>query len=996
MTKDIDSWLTAATLQLDQIVAADSAKATLAAGIDLGATEALATRAYDDYRGQGRFDKAVRSALVFARLTVEKLRASAVDLGERQAAFDGAWRRVSNALAECDRSSHAAEFAELNLAAAALLGVRPGSATFDNTSETIAYLDRAIHVYKLSGEVSRCAEAAILVLRQMRPAPAGRSPNNDRRAFYLRLVDAAGDSLELDPESLLFLAETWAKIWTPEVPRALECANQLAVQAYAKALDRRDDRCAANAKLFTGRLMRDLSGAPDLIAGGLLGGGLSHIDPFEYTAGEFAVAWKHADASRDVGLRYEAAHKLSVVLMQLVFNRGQVQRMDALKQALEATVELGEGANKAGAAANLASMMVQLLLHGLGGSHSEIRSAIDRAIALAIESDDPRVIEACRKLDADYRSTISRKMYDQLHALIQADGKLAADFVAPTILYFKTEGLHDNESTGDAACKVRTLLLFLDEAETEGAMTVSRRGSTVELLFSVPCPKCQHVYRSTMPLLINFDDDPEALCHMQDGVPCEHCGLLNQIQFAYTARAAAFSPNPVVIYPSAWIEHNSGVARQQVLLAAVLHGAFTGVSVRSITTSLPWNAEVLLASCSLTSLKTLQAKAAMIGIITNLVICNEAAIREWVARRPDVADAWDALTPGEAGELLETMMPNESERAVDPRQHKLLFDLCSTFFSRLRQSGVDSALELAQSQARTALEFAFEFLEREQSFDDAMAVADNQDRRIEYLRTFIESAPDFSHDREEVIYQQVMMEADLKDWTEWTAKHEVVLGREGAQKLKRTLLASARQLMESQIAQERAQSTTPAAKQLVGAALAGRGSFVLLLRAFALEAALLPLPTGPASATGSGFDPVIRWRAVGMDPGNVLRLIEGRIGDRSDVVAISNVHDWFASGPIARFFVTNVEWKKLAFSLCAQARKIIFALPIKADDVSPGASEELAAIILLGAQPRTIVVLEGTSSALSDNASSTRELLRRQGFECVLSENDIDGLPSML
>ena len=244
----------------------------LAAGIDLAATEALASRAYDAYQRQHRFDKAARSALVLARLTAEKLRGSVTDLGERQAAFDAAWRCVTKALAACDRFSHPGEFAELNLVAAALLGVRPGSPTFDNASETVAYLDRAIGAYQLSGDVSRCAEAALLVLRQLRSVPAGRSPNNARRAFYLGLVNAAaGDSLELDPEDLLFLAETWAKIWTPEVPRALECAYQLAVQAYAKALD----RWAASAKLFTGRLMRDLSGHPDLIAGGLLGGGLN-------------------------------------------------------------------------------------------------------------------------------------------------------------------------------------------------------------------------------------------------------------------------------------------------------------------------------------------------------------------------------------------------------------------------------------------------------------------------------------------------------------------------------------------------------------------------------------------------------------------------------------------------------------------------------------------------------------------------------------------------
>ena len=630
--------------------------------------------------------------------------------------------------------------------------------------------------------------------------------------------------------------------------------------------------------------------------------------------------------------------------------------MDALKQALGTAVELGEGVNKAAAAANFASTMVQLLLRGLGGTHSETRFAIDRAIALAVESRDTGVIEVCRKLDADYRSTISRKMHDRLHALIQADGKLAADFVAPSILYFKTEGLHDNELTGGAACKVRTLLLFLDEAETEGAMTVSRRGSTVELSFSVPCPKCQSARQWTTPLVVNFDDNPEKLWHMLDGVPSTNCGSLSQVQIAYTARAAAFSPNPVVIYPSAWVE--SEVARQQQLLAAVLHGAFTGVNVRSITTVLPWNAVVLLGSGSLASLKTFQAKAAIVGIFTNFLIGNTAGVRDWLARFPDVADAWDLLTPDEAEELVETMMLNGSERAVDQRKREPLLDLCGAFFSTLRQSGVDSALErmeMAAGQLGQSLALRVQdSLESEQSFRDAMAVAENQDLRIEYLRTFIESAPDFSHDREEVIYQQVMMEADLKDWSEWTAKHEVLLGREGAQKLKSTLLASARQLMESQIARERAQSTTPAAKRLVGAALSGKGSFVLLLRAFALEAALLPLPTGLASATGSGFDPRIRWRAVIMDPGNVLRLIEGRIGDRSDVVAISNVHDWFASGPIARFVVTNVEWKKLAFSLCAQARKIIFALPLHAENISPGASEELTAIGGLSRCPRFV------------------------------------------
>ena len=119
-------------------------------------------------------------------------------------------------------------------------------------AEAIRYLDRALSEYKLSGDVLRCAEVALLVLRELQSLPAERRPNNFPYVFYLDLVDAAGSSVELDAERLLLLARTSAAALSPQAPRAFERAYQLAEQAYAKALDLHDERWAANAKLITG------------------------------------------------------------------------------------------------------------------------------------------------------------------------------------------------------------------------------------------------------------------------------------------------------------------------------------------------------------------------------------------------------------------------------------------------------------------------------------------------------------------------------------------------------------------------------------------------------------------------------------------------------------------------------------------------------------------------------------------------------------------------
>ncbi|WP_332879415.1 hypothetical protein [Massilia sp. S19_KUP03_FR1] len=994
MARDNDTWLKAAELDLERIVAADAqARLSLLASMKMAVIGACAKRAYEAFRDQHCMDKATRSALVFARLTIENLRTDMLGARARQRAYDTAWRVMTKALAESDRIAHGAAFAELNRTASALLMLRPGPASSANLSESVKFLNRAISAYQLVGDVVRCAEVALEVLRATRAVPY--SASDIPFAFYLGLVDAAGSAIEHKADSWEAMSRAWAKT---EAPDGLERGYQCAEQAYQAARADHDDAGAAQAKITIGHFWLDLSSHPELIAAGVLGARFREVDPLTFMTAQFADALAHADAAHNATLAGKAAHKLSAVLVQLVFGRDERQRMDVMFDALHRTVSLFEGAERAVAACNLASALLQQFVRGWGGSDGAVRAAIAKAAQLAADFGQEEVKVACMEMAAGYQRFITPdSMRDMLSGVIHPDGHLDARFGAPEVLYFKTEQVHEATVAGGASCNIRTLLLGLDGQDREGVMAVARHGTTVEVRFSVPCARCGVAAALTMPLVVNSDDDPVSLATIrrmeEDGLPCAHCGSRNQVQFAYSAQAASFSSHPVVIYPSAWIEQKTDSAKLQLMLAAVLHAAFTGANVHAIEHTVPAEAILVMGSMTMNAILDLKVQAAMMQVASCLLTGNVTAVRAVLAAHPDAASAFLTLAPDDVNALMKDIIATIALAGTGPAAPASLATVLHAFFSTLQQKGIDAAMAPWEAHAARSTE-------QQESFEEAFSVAADTAQCAAYLRAFIASAPDFSHDRLEAIYEMIKMDFDIKDWRAWTKEHEAMLGKEGAQQYKDTLRAMAEDSMQSIVAAERDTGTTQAAKRLVQAALSGNGHFILLLRAFDIEVRVTRLPgnplADPATKEAIGADTRIGWRMLEIHPENLIRSIEEHLAGRGDVVAISNMFDWFASDEVARFYVDNAEWKKLAFSLSAHANKIVFALPADLETMAQGASEELSALMRLGAQPRTVIVLDDSQKTSAEEIIHARTLLFERGFAHVISGRELDRLPGLL
>lgn len=989
MIDDDDAWLSELELQL-------SSQLPQRAAVDVLDAGRSAWRAYQAFRDRQCFGQAARSVLALARLATAQLRAPDGDMSARQACFDAAWPLMMRALAESDRIARSAEFAELHRQAARLHALRPGPASVEHLAQTVHYFDLSISAYQGAGDAVGCGEAALEVLQALASSPYPLPPA--LAVYYLGLVDGAGSALALSPDQLLVLSLVQATTWASDRPNALELAHRLALQAYELALERHDEGAAARAKLAVGQLWLDLSASPQLIQAGMLGAQFCQVDPVEHMAAVFSLALQHAEAAQDRALQARAAHKLSLVLTQSVFSRGDQRQMAALTKAAQRAVDLFEGAAKATAAGNLASVMLQSLLRGWGGNSGALRVAIDQALDLAIETGNQAVQTACLEMQRTYDDAIApHSLGLALRALLLADGSIDPDFVAPAVLYFSTDAVVEKQLSNGSACSIRTLRLFLDEDGSDGAMAVRDGGTAVEASFSVPCARCQQMMGWTLPLVVDFDAAPDVygmLEHMiGGGRPCGHCGSPNQVQFAYTAQAAQFTDRPFIVYPAAWMGRKSDNTELQFQLSAVLYAAFRHSTVRAIEKMIPADGIGAIHALPLADVFELKHKAALMEVIFKLFTGDVAAVRSLLADHPAIADVWQAMPPQEIDDVLGSILFLSKAAEPDPERVATSVRLAHAFFALLQNSGADAAL--ADWEAA-----AVSMAEQQHAFDEALAVAADDCRRRHYLRDFIRTAADFSAERQEAIYDIFMREADTADWTAWLREREARLGAEGAQRLKDTLIASARQAMQETIAAEQANSTTPAAKHLVAAALQESGSFVLLLRAFDLEVQVQTLPGPPiddaAANQAQAADPRTKWRAMASTPDNLVRTIEQHLAHRADVVAISNAIDWAPVNAIARFHVTNSEWRKLAFSLAAQARMIVFALPAQIEHLSAGASQELEAIVRLQAQQRTIVVLEQSPQAPADRLARSRQWLGERGFASVVADSDLQSLSARL
>jgi hypothetical protein len=236
-----------------------------------------------------------------------------------------------------------------------------------------------------------------------------------------------------------------------------------------------------------------------------------------------------------------------------------------------------------------------------------------------------------------------------------------------------------------------------------------------------------------------------------------------------------------------------------------------------------------------------------------------------------------------------------------------------------------------------------------------------------------------------------------------------------------------RESLNELIEKDKMSHSNKAGKTVIGEFLRSGAPFILLLKAFSLEAPRRTLPADPSDRDPlrrNYGDPRIRWQMTKLDP-NPERKIFARVGDilntASSLLAVANVYDFFPPENVTKILISEIEWRRVVFSLAAEAPVILLFLPATSYyNLPKSLLEEIRAIELLNCKHKSIIVnakdapsvgeLEGASPEevflegilerdTEDIEKYTIELtahVRGLGFDSVFSEQELMERPNTL
>ncbi|HTY84809.1 MAG TPA: hypothetical protein VMB19_11350, partial [Silvibacterium sp.] len=198
---------------------------------------------------------------------------------------------------------------------------------------------------------------------------------------------------------------------------------------------------------------------------------------------------------------------------------------------------------------------------------------------------------------------------------------------------------------------------------------------------------------------------------------------------------------------------------------------------------------------------------------------------------------------------------------------------------------------------------------------------------------------------------------------------------------------------KSMIDDDRKNNTSRQAKALLEDKLRADKPFLLLLRAFSVDVKS-SLATGAWDrAAGTVSDPRVKWQMSTYDNASrsVLEKIAAALVSHAGVIMVANASDAMPPHTPAKLFVTNLEWRKLAFSLIAEAAAIILLLP--PENLSGGVQDEIDAIHALARESQTAIVLGKVSELDLFETSTGRKTDSKTDPEALLRRVQALGLP---
>ena len=206
-----------------------------------------------------------------------------------------------------------------------------------------------------------------------------------------------------------------------------------------------------------------------------------------------------------------------------------------------------------------------------------------------------------------------------------------------------------------------------------------------------------------------------------------------------------------------------------------------------------------------------------------------------------------------------------------------------------------------------------------------------------------------------------------------------------------------RAIIEDLVVRARREHSSAAGIAVLDAHLRTDAPFILQLRSFGIEMRNIPGPPEAGSYAESDYLKLIGGRQSGWRTHSMsMHMLGDALGQLCPTLLIVNREDPFSSPAVAKLFEPPYEWRKLVFSLIAEANAIVAGIPADLDEVTGGLSDELHAISELGALGRTVLVLEaraGTPKRGAPNnarSSMLRSHLRDRGFAHVFSLGEKD------
>lgn len=954
--------------------------------------EALFKTAYESYRVTGLLRQAADASLYLSQIGLNRLRAAQEPPDQAQRTFDAAWRQINEFMATYDPLTNLDAWAKANLVAASLAELRPAADAIERARDSMIYLDRAFDAFQQLHNEEGTVDCASRLARAMEYLQPGYSEGAAVRfGFYMDVLDAArersGDMLARAQTQLL-RANAWMKVGrglSPEhdadILSHVRLHAQLAVSLAAE-LDEHELSSVAY-KLVGGSLIGDAGfirlnrrgEEPEIDQDSLA----EACEAFERSIAE-------ARAAESAELAAPSVRMLAVALWRRLRDFDEFHLFDRCIAVLEEAIGLSSGEPYVAANANLVSIMILAAQRGRNVSFGRARQALDCALRELNVLESIATSEYVKSLEGvlDELQFLGRDGLDTVARRVHAQIAAHRDIVIPERVYFK-HFRHDIFQLPDKAEPIDVVSLLLipetDDRST-GVMHLETESTSTFGIADIACPRCRVMQEITLPVVINEDVDSSRLFALKRNargeVRCTACNLPLQVQSIFTFLRPSFSEDPVAVYPDILVDRSDRLIAHQQYVIAGLYQAFTGQSLRNWT-AIPWSG---CTGFSLDETQQSQRKMALTLLASGIVAMSAPSMLE-ALRTIMRWQAADSPTSSEIDAAIKKL-PLE----LDPLQRRRLLGMIVELMEAARLHSP----EWATDQITTSMSLVQHSASAYAS--SSKLAGDPVERRL-FLARFISELPDYSPDRADALLDQLLRGPSLelrKLEDDRIPELDPIRYQIALAKMKEI-----RTFVEQKIAEDKIACSSSGAKALIASRLVGKAKFTLILRAFSLDVTIQEAPESLAAAVDVPADPRMKWRMFSFDPQQAHLVDRTCTALPQDVnpLTVLNVLDPMPPTLPTKLFVTDVEWRKAAFSLIAEAAVLILLLPAGSTLGNAGVDQEIQTIREISRQDHTIAIITRPkevgfpffmNSTQTEPINDTAAELRGLGFQHIFDD----------